>query len=606
MSGFISIKLNDILADFVGVQLQKSLPSYIQIFLSKAPEDAIFIYKGSVMQQAEVGNIPDLEREENIEFSGELDVTGSPLQFSNYSVNVDDSVLCVKKFWLDDEEKHYPLSLNSARSIISRYLLKVENCNIPLWIACDGTDKSRTLLLCGFKEEGWCSRCLVQYHGLSPLTRVDEELNDTTLLFSNKKQRKVNVQCIFDLCDYNFEKTFELTQNEVSSRNGQKMLVKLEWHGASVKVPTNGVSSVLTVGFKIGDKSSAIFSLWSQLNSLSKYYEILCSLINDKQSIVLPRKCSADEILLENVTKKILALINSPDDVVGSLPQGSDLSHEKLRENILSILIKQVNGCMRPDCDITDKIWLVLNELIDVESITACLNNLLSILEDGKSKLQASLRKKSLLSNIISSVLNGNLALNNISMEKTLEVMVESGFEKLKYDYDYVFKKLGVNCSNYFKNISISVAKSLDAVEHNINILAQIHVALDFILRVQYFFDSREHDLNAFAQAIFKESCKTVTSLKNLQCNPHVSLEVPVEFECVVDQLPSYFSSLKMETSSINEEDCDYSVLFLSSQSLFPPALMQFEGEKEADATYMEQQYHVYKLSSYCDYIGKQ
>lgn len=154
--------------------------------------------------------------------------------------------------------------------------------------------------------------------------------------------------------------------------------------------------------------------------------------------------------------------------------------------------------------------------------------------------------------------------------------------------------------------LSTVTTRGLDAVEYNMNILAQIHVALEFVLGVQCFFDIREYNLNAISQAIFKESCKTVTSVKNLQNNPRVSLEVPVDFECVVDHLPSYFSNLKMDISSINEEDRDYSVLLLSSQPLFPPALMKFEGEnEEADETYVEQRYHVYKLSGYCDYVGK-
>lgn len=602
--------MDDIIKHFSGVLKSNNLPSYVRIFLPEIPEEVHFLFKTSGLKEVDTPS-NDESFNHNQLSSPEFDVTGSPLKCTMFSLRLDDTNVVAKEFWSEDESLHSGISLKEARTILSKYLCSISACNIPLWIVCDGLDVSKTLLLCAFKRDRCWSRDIVHFKGKCSLSSLKFQ-DDIVRALSSTSEAALDVNCTFDLCGYeSFGSPLNNTTGNFPWSPFRKCLAILTWHHPFLEVPSKGVTVLLDTELEIGCSSSKIFPLWSQLKNIQKYYEMSTKPSGSHNGKLQNYSCYEVEPYEKNISE-ILKLINDRENIGETLTALTLNEDYKSQQHKLSCLVKQVLDCQRPESDAADKIWLHLMELHNMQDISLCLNEVLSRLEE-RQKIHASVRKNILLNSVISSRLNGNLPVAEISMKKVIEIMIETGIEKLKEDFTFIFKFLGVECNKLFKKIATSLSQRFKDMKFNMDVLACLHVALDFLLGVHMYVNMSGGNLSKIAQFVVRKCCDQVSSLSAMEEGSCVQLQVPVNSECVTDHLPASFWSMRIKKCMKDAENKNYNVVLITSRSIFPPFLCQSDDDRLSDETVLsptyekstmrEEEYYVYTLSHLCNKI---
>ncbi|XP_067009557.2 protein zwilch homolog [Anabrus simplex] len=574
--------------------LQCKLPTYVKVFVQKFDEEGYFVHKLREPVKSFNGRGDTLNCFSD---SSDLDLTGSPLKFSYYSVQCNDTTIVQQTDWLTDEENHVGLTKQEACTLLSHYFMKIPNGERKFWIACNGLDSQTTLLLAGHKKEGWVSRTRVQFCGLYPIDspemnprRMEEQ---HALMAHAQCNTRPEVFCTYDI--------FE--SGTVGGKPGPdcsliesnvKVKVDLYWNSATLKPQSEEVTANLTVQVNVGHYCSEVLPLWQQLCLLERLIKVRSAAEADRKQPVLPNS-SADSSV--PVSEQVLKILHGPSKYK---PPWSEVQ-TKGSENrgLLKDVVQEIVQSKPESQELTHRLWLVLGGCSDIIELMDCLELIFSEVKNHRARPFVRPNNQSTIAQVILKMMKDEATSIKLTGIIAVEFLIEIGIEKLTQDYTAIFMKAGLGSVEQLKT-GFPADESGCRLERSLTWLARLHSSLEVLLAAQPHIKFPRVSLYSLALQIIDSCTKNIQSLDSLKQDPLVSLLLPVPFQDVKNRLPSSFTRWRLTLGTDSGSKKVTSMFLCSSSTIFPPSVYT------NDATVVDEtkeQYYLFKLSCWNDQI---
>ncbi|XP_023026899.2 zwilch kinetochore protein isoform X1 [Leptinotarsa decemlineata] len=533
-----------------------------------------------------------------------LEITGSPLEVD---LQGDESLIKLNKavvnHWSEEESKHYPIDIKTARSYINQQMkLKIRN-HEPLFVICNGENPQRTVLIGAHRTNKFISTCLLHVVGCLPKDNEQLSLNEmenSHRILVRRGDYKINylVRFKYYVFGHFLQNVKDIYAMENSGSVSIEIIYNKKYHLDLPQDSPNVKKMVLQI--IAGHKTSPVHFLWENLCLLQNYLDILLSNNNDR--------------LLSLESLSSFDIFQSIKNIVGTNFWKRETKIEFSLENI-----RHKN--------ILDKLWNILKFSEDLPTLRDAFHCLFEELAHTDSKFQVPEGQTSNIGIIINGILDGKFAVPTLTYQQALEFLFEIGAEKLKNDYQSIIKnfystsgttisakwsnlqkKMFSEDSNRKTRITVNLKSAKVDVMNAVSKLAylgKLHVATEMIYLVKTHIHLPEDAFHYFSEKIYKSYVdKNAPSdyFLELQDNPLCEFETAIDTpnETIIKtELPVSWS-LQMTSSADNLEAT--TVYHLSRTPIVPTTIFNnYDISKISEEDAMA--YYVCKFESHKDFI---
>jgi len=375
--------------------------------------------KASVTQTREVSRRQSFREE-----SDDLDLTGSPLRCDfdlDEKFNTSDVTLVSEVS--PSCPTYLPLTVREARQLLSGYNVGQERSKKPVWVMCDGQDKTKTLYLGSDVRESGMRLSQVTWSGpdcpkdCSQKMQTLKKLHQSQIEDDNRQQV---TQC---------NGRYHLSGDDES---GSSVQVFSSWSraGAVLESPPLEATTHLEVHLVPGDDKTATGQMWEQLQMLRGCVQ---GLSNEG---VTWRSRRSPLPLLDQV-KELMETVRTAGPCSGGTTiaqmEATVCLNDKTDDSFEGFTLET-----RQEVDFTDQLWLVLSRAQSYLELTEAFSAVFQAIIQDEIRPFIYARANNLrVVRIVQGLLRGVDTLPDLSGSVPLELLVEIGMEKLQRDYSH-------------------------------------------------------------------------------------------------------------------------------------------------------------------------
>ncbi|XP_066583140.1 uncharacterized protein Zwilch isoform X2 [Prorops nasuta] len=556
----------------------------------------IILYRKILEETSNVNNYA-CQDNNKVENASDLNVTGSPLKYSFFKANLDDTSMMYNKSWRTDEEYYLPFAREEACYLINLAMRYLKQSSIPIFILCDGKDSQKALLL-GYIPEGKCGNTiLVTYKGLKTISDIQKDVteycNDHKLILNSILETTTDCYCMFQLFGEKqdiFDKYSNIDGTFEGSISLEISINKLIFDISSEITQNNLVVQI------IPNTWNSLQELWKQLVMLDKYLQIreMFCLSNEKNKLKaevleFPKEfTSLFKEHYENIIEKIRLIeedtnLNNFEEFMLLNDNKEDCSNESTMT--LNEFIKLVYN--RDNRDFIDMLWELLIKTENYKDLVCCLKEIFKKI-NNRYKPETNQVKAAEFMKIISDL--DKYELNDLLLSSSsLELAIHSGIQKLSMDYTHLIMRTGfINyCNMQLLLPNISVTKyNYDVYRERLLALTQIHLCYEFMLFIQeHLYCSMENLRTLFDYAakyiISKNS--PVKDMESVLERKFFELTIPVPSSFIKDVNKRSLSTWRAILSSTSRWTKMTTTTYCSQKPIFPPNVYceNYSADKE-------------------------
>ncbi|KAG1682928.1 Protein zwilch [Nymphon striatum] len=394
--------------------------------------------KKSIKQVIRKPSIPKHERiDSRSNKTVDEDLTGSPLKcpfdttsddFKNSSVYIVPQLQEVTSY----EEVYSPISVRDARNLLNKLYLSSEDDSLPpIWIVCDGCDKSKTALFAVSKTDEFSHRAIVTTNGPLKLKNCPEmsKIKADHIRGVNDSKITTDVSAIYNVShllmnnDFENEKTFESCDESKFSDQKTHLKLKCTWNTVTelLEWPSNDASTILQASVCPGNENSACYNLFLDFQNLINFIDGL----NSGEI-----SWTGNE---ENIMDKLVEFAQC-QKIRNRLKQ----ENESTSTNFDDCFEMKVVG-KRLNLDFTDRVWEILTACSNYESLVQCFKYIFSALCNGDMFPFVFPKNNTGVANFVRQSTRGIAEMPSLDGTKPLTLLIETGIEKLKRDFLHFF-----------------------------------------------------------------------------------------------------------------------------------------------------------------------
>ncbi|XP_076048579.1 zwilch kinetochore protein [Oratosquilla oratoria] len=426
--------------------------------------------------------------------SDDLDVTGTPLKcpfafdvrefdMSPFTI----ALPCSKK---KRKNNYIPYGPDAARKIMSYVYQELKKASddtdcLPVWIACDGSDRQKTLFIGTRYKKLDATHSIVQSSG--PHKGKDELplLNDLKmqLTFGSKTKRVCSVATA--------EYTKPVNAEEMSSSSSVTISCSWKEPLCLLSLPTLGSSVTITAHIVPEDSSSVMHQMYEEVTFLK-------GLVDGLSTGEVVWLISDDEKTIQEQLEDVFEMIREK----GSQEKGDDGDDDGHWDNIL----KQMFFKCRKTMDFTDRLWIIMMKCHSYHALVDALTYVFEAVLSGKIRPQIHLQSRTQVGRLIRSLMQWQeSSLPDLSGLKPLEMLIEMGIEKVKRDCISIFQDCSLATGEqlaWFVESGSSYAETMMRID-------RLSVALHAVMAMRSFLDLGPEPLVQFTAQVLNDVRKS-------------------------------------------------------------------------------------------------
>lgn len=413
------------------------MPSYLQeIFRSDETVHMVFNEEKPMIKCEEIIESETIESPK----CDEIDLTGNPLELDLKDNDLCDiSVSMVSKMepnWSPEENRHYPIDLNSARKCLNTVNMNYD-CNEDhklepvVYCICDGKNQQKILVLGTNPKTFTRTRvlftgCFLQTENIISINHMIEK---HYLNCDYKTKVNTNIKALYSVVGWKIAE-----HNWQKSKNSCSALIEGTWNEKMYE-PLGVNSASLIMQVIVGHEKSPLNVNWEQLKLLNHF------------KCILEENNDLEEEMVSCDPSDLMDILSSITEMTMEMQQFRKKSSNKdKKENHELSLVREK--------DFLDKLWDNLVVCKDVGTLKICFKNIFEEFANNTFiKLKVLKDNDTSIATILLGLLEGKLAVPNISCAEALQMLVELGSEKLKNDYLHLIS------SAQHSNVSKEIAK---------------------------------------------------------------------------------------------------------------------------------------------------
>lgn len=575
-------------------------PYYVKRLLPELDDRPCLVFhKTKVKEFTRAKKISAEENEQS-----DLDLTGSPLEYSFGKDSFSETVIQPKRYWLQDEENHLPIDVNSARSSINLCLeSKSDYWRVSLLAVCNQEDKDKTVLLGTRIGRGYLRTILVRIREPKPISQVTDykDFLKEHLEASGAKAHevKVDVSCSYDL--FGTKEIFTNWTDFPKSSFEGCLSFQFHWNTLSFYPPLQQSTKTLVMEIAAGWKESRLNHLWEDILLLNNFISILEQYVKKNLSSrysVMPLEfpsnfinpnVKTDEEINDQLNGLFLGdvafLENKNDNLEKPSTSGEAETELKLKQHLEDLHIRQ-------NLDFTDYLWIILKGSDNYAQVTDCLHAVFQEVEKKDYKPQTNVANSTTLAKLLFTISQQKAPTPSLAGSFPLQLLVEIGLEKLNRDYTYLLLSSNlIDRHELQQKLSVNFNKEIDVEKFRTNllILVQLHVCLEFTLLAETHVDFPPGNLQSLfscAYNKFTSEESPIKSLASLEENCIYTLNAPIPNDIIKQLIGKPPSSWNVRFSS------EVGILqmttgaYYSLTPIFPPDIYNEDKTENQEESY--------------------
>ncbi|XP_012276800.1 protein zwilch homolog isoform X2 [Orussus abietinus] len=570
--------------------------SYINRLIPELASRKVVVFYKAVI--SETGQPKEKEIETIETQINELDITGSPLEYSFGNDTFQDTLIIKRRNWRPVEEHYVPLSRMEA------------SWTVPIFAICDGKDSENTLFIGTLMEPRW--HCTVHAGSIGFTKPSDIETNYSVLVNEHNKIYTTK----FDV-NMSTLKTYDLFGTSQETINC-KELSKHSFDGyANLEISSSGLQSdileqaavcTMTIEIAAGHLTSALNELWQQMLLLNEFLTMLeqyqRKTERERYSVMplqFPNHFStpyaADGKDIINQLYLLLHGDSTTDDKYCLNYDNKRFMYGNEREQETDVPLQQYIDEVRhrENRDFTDNLWQLLIGCKSHIELTDCFHAVFEEILNDDFRPEMNSSNATRFAKIVSELYRPNAALPLLVGSLPLELLIDIGFRKLNRDYVYLLLSMTlIDIDEVKKKLNIQPSGEYDLQNYRKDLLTmgRIHICIDFLLLLQDRQQYSTTDLQFLfdhAFDLYTSENSPVKSFSDLAKNSIYQLtsNVPCTSPIVKETVKKIPTSWRFSLSSQTSMSKLTTITYYSRDSIFPPSVFPIdESDDEAEGYY--------------------
>ncbi|XP_066150798.1 protein zwilch [Euwallacea fornicatus] len=522
--------------------------------------------------------------------SEKCDLTGEPLKVDLGDANDSIEIITINginQMWRPDELKHFSLPTRQARRLINNIFKNSANAllnPLPIYVVCNADDMSKTVLMGGSQTKTNYMANSVEVLGTVKESKIEEEIQSVIDEYhkclkyhSKNKQKEVKVEYLVCTTQTLYGQNLSNTVNRELLRHQEidgNIYMNVSSSNTKFRLTDCDISTLeMHIAVVTGNPLLKLNFLWRELQKLQRLVELShWAMVQNEEYIEI---CSdGDSLESEDIFSKItdtisFKLVDTRDAVVA--------------ENLRPI-------------DLLDKLWQILIYCRNTSVLVNSFNSLFEGLFNLPMPMKLINDDCTKVCTIVKDVLQGRIAITNITPQKSIELLFELGTRKLKYDFEAILGKflpqnkdrINEVWESFYKENEKStgniprttrMTKLISNVEtavkpEQLAYLGQLYVASEMLFLAKDQINLKDEglrELTLVLQNKYITTRKTIENFANINARPLQSMTFNLKANqgWVWDVLPSRWTMTI--TSNLQKTVYD-----LSDSPIFPPTIYDY------------------------------
>ncbi|XP_012529690.1 protein zwilch homolog isoform X2 [Monomorium pharaonis] len=453
------------------------------------------------------------------DYSSKHDVSGSPLEYSFGTLNLEDTILITKQNWRKEEELYLPLSRIDAITAVNTCLEHLDIISLPILALCDGRDPKQTRLIGAVFSQDWFTTMTAVSTGVTSLATVRNKCHKIVQEhlkqpFTQEHNIKTSMFSVVDL----FGIKQEMIDWDKTAKCDFEGSINVEMHSDSLDSRLS--KSILIAQINAGWKDSPLKELKDQLLLLIQY---LSAIDECKKNIGLQNPIKFTSYSEENdvVIEKLNLLLSGDFSFLkfdNSDIKKSNHSNKENAEFDAKLRERVQHVSLRHDTDFTDLLWEILSKAAAYPQMINYLETILKEILEHKCTPQINDTNSTRFAKCISTLHHQETISHLLTGSVPLELVVDMGFEKLTRDYLYILRGARLVDLHDIRQKLNDISSRIFNTENyrsKLITLAQIHICLECMLFIETHLECPIESLQSLFAYAYKEFVSTQSPLQH-------------------------------------------------------------------------------------------